>query len=120
MRRRAASPRELLAAVAIWALAAWVLAAAIPARAQEAPGTARTPMVREILVSGTRMVEPATVRARIGSREGAPYDPEQVSKDVRALFELGSFENVTVDAEAFEGGIRLTYKVVEQIGRAHV
>jgi outer membrane protein insertion porin family len=91
-----------------------------PAHAQLAPPAADAaaaepaPIVREIAVAGSRMVEEATVRARIGSREGAPYDPEQVSRDVRALYELGSFENVTVDAEGFEGGMRLTYRVAER------
>ena len=54
------------------------------------------------------------MRARIGSREGSPYDTEQVSKDVRALFELGSFEDIKVDAESFEGGMRLTFHVTER------
>jgi outer membrane protein insertion porin family len=60
------------------------------------------------------MLEEATIRARIHTREGAPYDPEQVSSDVRSIYELGSVENVTVDAESFEGGIRLTYALAER------
>ena len=88
-----------------------VLLPCAPAGAEDAPPA---PLIREILVSGTRMVEEATVRARIGSREGSPYDTEQVSKDVRALFELGSFEDIKVDAESFEGGIRLTFRITER------
>ncbi|MHB8835063.1 MAG: outer membrane protein assembly factor BamA [Candidatus Methylomirabilia bacterium] len=83
-----------------------------PAGAEEAP--APLPLISQIVVAGNRMVEEATVRARIGSREGAPYDTEQVSRDVRALFELGSFEDVKVDAEGFEGGMRLTFRVSER------
>ncbi len=60
------------------------------------------------------MVDEATVRARIGSREGSPYDTEQVSRDVRTIFELGSFEDVKVDAEGFEGGVRLTFRITER------
>jgi outer membrane protein insertion porin family len=89
-----------------------LLVPAAPAGAEDAP--APLPVIREIVVAGTRMVEAATVRARIGSREGAPYDTEQVSKDVRALFELGSFEDVKVDAEGFEGGMRLTFRLTER------
>ena len=33
---------------------------------------------------------------------------------MRALFELGSFEDVKVDAEGFEGGVRLTFRVTER------
>ena len=109
--RRSALPPLAVALAAL-------LCAAVPARAQEAaPPTAvaeAAPVIREIVISGTRMVEEATVRTRIGSREGAPYDPEQTSKDVRAIFELGSFEDIKVDAEAFEGGLRLTFHLTER------
>jgi outer membrane protein insertion porin family len=106
------APRRL-ALFLLAALAALLLVGA-PAGAEDAPAAAAVPLVREIVVSGTRMVEEATVRARIGSREGAPYDTEQVSKDVRSLFELGSFEDITVDAESFEGGMRLTFRLAER------
>ena len=82
--------------------------------ADDAPPPAPSPQIREIVIAGARMVEEATVRARIGSREGSPYDTEQVSKDVRSIFELGSFEDVKVDAEGFEGGMRLTFRLTER------
>ncbi|HEY6000463.1 MAG TPA: outer membrane protein assembly factor BamA, partial [bacterium] len=98
--------------------------AARPAAAQLLPDAAAggatggaaapVPIVTDIVVTGTRMVEATTVRARIGSREGAPYDPGQVTKDIRAIYELGSFQDVAVDAEGFEGGLRLTYRLTER------
>jgi outer membrane protein insertion porin family len=95
-------------------LLAAALALALALRAPAAAADAPAPLVREIVVAGNRMVEEATIRARIATREGSPYDAEQVSKDVRALFELGSFEDIKVDAEGFEGGMRLTFRVVER------
>jgi outer membrane protein insertion porin family len=88
-----------------------ILGATGAGRAEDA---APAPVVREILVTGTVMVEAATVRSRIKSQEGAPYDPDQVSRDVRAVYDLGYFEDVTVDAEGFEGGLRVTFKVAEK------
>ncbi len=97
------------------ALFAALLMPCSPVGAEDAPATsAPSPQIREIVVTGTRMVEEATVRARIGSRDGSPYDADQVSKDVRALYELGSFEDVKVDAESFEGGMRLTFRLTER------
>jgi outer membrane protein insertion porin family len=126
MRGGRASALTRLPALAAAAFVA-LLALARPAAAgpgapapQEAPLMLRevpealAPVVREIVVTGAKMVEEATVRARIGSREGAPYDAEQTSRDVRALFELGSFEDIKVDAESFEGGVRLTYLLTER------
>jgi outer membrane protein insertion porin family len=105
MRPPGRTARSLLA-VSFFAL----LLAGRPAGAEETPA----PKVREIVVVGARMVEEATVRARIGSREGSPYDADQVSRDVRSLFELGTFEDIKVDADGFEGGIRLTFRLVER------
>jgi len=48
------------------------------------------------------MVEAATIRARIQSRE-ARLRPDQVSRDVHAVFELGYFETSKVDAEELRG-----------------
>jgi len=93
---------------------ALVLALRAPSAAADAAESVPAPQIREIVVAGNRMVEEATIRARIGSREGSPYDAEQVSKDVRSLFELGSFEDIKVDAQGFEGGMRLTFRVVER------
>jgi outer membrane protein insertion porin family len=103
---------------AAWPLLAALLVALLapvaPAGAADSPPPAAGPQIREIAIAGARMVEEATVRARIGSREGAPYDPDQVTRDVRSLFELGSFEDIQVDAEGFEGGIRLTFRLSER------
>jgi outer membrane protein insertion porin family len=115
MRRRRRFARRAVAAplLALLALGALALAAAPPAALAE-EAAAPVPLVREIVVTGTRMVDEATVRARIASREGAPYDPDQVSRDVRAIYELGSFADVGVDAEGFEGGLRLTFRLAER------
>jgi len=103
-----------LGRTALALLAGLLLLPPAPGRTEDSPAPAPAPVIREIVVTGTRMVEEATVRARIGSREGSPYDTEQVSRDVRALFELGSFEDIKVDAEGFEGGMRLTFRVTER------
>lgn len=95
-------------------LAALLVALLAPATPVSAEDVASAPVIREIVVTGTRMVEEATVRSRIRSSEGTAYDTEQVSRDVRALFELGSFEDIKVDAESFEGGMRLTFRVTER------
>jgi outer membrane protein insertion porin family len=70
--------------------------------------------IREILIEGSQMVEESTVRARIQSREGDPFDPEQITLDVRSIYELGFFEDIKVDAQGFEGGLRVTFVLTEK------
>lgn len=71
-------------------------------------------LIREIAISGNRMVEEATVRSRLASREGEVFDPELITSDVRSLYELGFFEDIRVDAEGFEGGLRLSFVLKEK------
>lgn len=71
-------------------------------------------LIREITITGNRMVEEATIRARLESREGDVFDPELITSDVRALYELGFFEDIRVDAEGFEGGLRIAFVLKEK------
>ena len=88
----------------------WV---APPARAQE---SAEGAIVRQIDIRGARRVEEGTIRLRLGTRVGEPYSPEKVREDVKALYAFGFFDDVLVEAEVFEGGLKLTYVLVEKPG----
>jgi len=85
------------------------LFAALPVPAQQQPL-----VIREIVFTGTRMVEEATVRERIQSAEGDTFDPEQITRDVKSIYELGFFEDIKVDAEGFEGGLKVTFALKEK------
>ncbi|MFC1657721.1 outer membrane protein assembly factor BamA, partial [Candidatus Moduliflexota bacterium] len=70
--------------------------------------------IREILIEGNKMVEEATVRVRIQSQEGSLFEPEQISRDVRSIYELGFFEDIKVEAEGFEGGLKIIFILKEK------
>ena len=70
--------------------------------------------IREIVFTGTRMVEEATVRERIQSAAGDTFDPEQITRDVKSIYELGFFEDIKVEAEGFEGGLKVTFVLKEK------
>jgi outer membrane protein insertion porin family len=102
-------PRRLLLLPAL--LAAAFSLPAEPAGAQQG----KPPLeIREIIFTGNRMVEGATVRARVQSAEGDIFDPEQITRDVRSIYELGFFEDIKVEAEGFEGGLKITFVLREK------
>lgn len=103
---------RLGAALAAAALGGLWLAAA-PAGAQEG---AEGAIVRQIDIQGARRVEEATVRLRLSTRVGEPYSPEKVREDVKALYAFGFFDDVVVEAQVFEGGLKLTYVLTEKPG----
>ena len=92
-----------------------LLGALVPAPAAAQQGTEGA-IVRQIDIRGTRRVEEGTIRLRLGTRVGEPYAAEKVREDVKALYAFGFFDDVVVEAEVFEGGLRLTYLLTEKPG----
>jgi outer membrane protein insertion porin family len=65
-------------------------------------------------VEGNRRVQEAVILGRIRSSVGSPFNPSQASEDLRAIFNLGFFDDVQMKVEDFEGGVKITFVVVER------
>ena len=93
------------------------LAGAQPRPAQpapSAPGAPRPILIRELAIQGNRRVQEALILGRIRSVVGVPFNPSQASDDVRSIFTLGFFDDVQLKVEDFEGGVKLTFVVMER------
>ena len=71
-------------------------------------------LVKEIGVQGNRRVQEAVILGRVSAKIGAPFVANRTAEDIRAIFSLGFFDDVQVKVEDFEGGVKLTYMVVER------
>lgn len=81
-----------------------------------AAGAAAAPpaeRVAEVRIRGNRRIEADAIRARISTKPGEPYNPQQVAADVREVFGLGFFRNVKVLTEETKDGRVLTFDVEE-------
>ena len=121
--------RRLLVA-RIAALAALVLLSATPALAQpdepagddaaDDAGAAPVPRmvgrpIDRIQFRGNRKVEDDAIRVNLQSKVGGTIDPAKVREDVRAMWKMGFFSDVTVEAEIGPGGgAILTFSVKEK------
>lgn len=78
-------------------------------------GTTAAPAERvaEVRIKGNRRIEADAIRARISTKPGEPYNPQQVAADVREVFGLGFFRNVRVLTEETKEGRVLTFDVEE-------
>lgn len=104
-----------------WTLAlvvSLVLGVGLDVAAQARPGTpgaARpAPLVRELGVEGNRRVQEAVILGAIQTKPGAPFNPSALSEDLRSVFALGFFDDVQMRVEDFEGGVKITFVVVER------
>jgi outer membrane protein insertion porin family len=92
---------------------AWALAWAVEASAQTPPSP-RPIVIRDLVIEGNRRVQEAVILGRIQSKPGTSFSPSQLSDDVRSVFGLGFFDDVRTRVEDFEGGVKLTFEVVER------
>jgi len=71
--------------------------------------------VEQVLIRRNRRIPESTIKIWIGTREGDPYNPVQLDRDVRALYAQGHFEDVKVYAEeGTRGGKIITFEVLER------
>jgi outer membrane protein insertion porin family len=98
------------------ALLPFLLATALspaPGRGADAeePGP---PVIQEVRISGNQRVDEEAIRIHIGLREGGPLDKKGVDGDVRALYKMGFFDDVSAEVAEENGRWVLIYRVVER------
>ncbi len=70
--------------------------------------------VEAIEVQGATRVSPDAVRKAMSTRVGQELDLEKVRQDVKAIYKMGYFRDVTFDTQEVPGGYRLTVIVAEK------
>jgi outer membrane protein insertion porin family len=70
-------------------------------------------LVSEVRIRGNRRIEADAIRARLGTREGAPYRSAQIAKDLMQINTLGFFRDVKVYTEEGQDGLIVTFEVEE-------
>lgn len=86
--------------------------------ASAAPNTPRTAcegkIITKVSVAGQGRVSADDLLATIKLREGVPCTDGEVTRDVHALWDMGYFANVEVDAKVTGDTVALTYRVKER------
>jgi outer membrane protein insertion porin family len=72
------------------------------------------PRVNAIEVRGLKRIEEGAVKAKISQKLGDPVSQEKTNDDIKNIFAMGYFEDVQVEIDAFEGGVKLVYIVKEK------
>lgn len=72
------------------------------------------PIVNAIEVKGLKRIEEGAIKARITQKTGEPLSSEKTAEDIKNIYKMGYFDDVKVEMETFEGGIKLIYIVKEK------
>ena len=71
-------------------------------------------IISEILISGNKRVETELISLNINSKVGSEYSEEDVLSDIKSIYRLGFFDDVSVEKETLDEGVKLFYIVVEK------
>ena len=96
--------------IVVWCLASLLLTVscyAQEAEAQEEP-------VAEVAVVGNRTVSETVILSKLSTKPGSPFSQPEIDKDIKTLFELGFFKNVSVDVEKGSQGTVVRFIVAER------
>ena len=84
---------------------------------ESAPELSMDEMLSSVIVSlqvnGNRRVESAAVLASAGLRVGEVIDPIQIRRDIKSIFDTGLFQDIRVDVNPADGGVEVTFLVLE-------
>lgn len=86
----------------------------VAAAAETTQAPAKEPIVVEVQIQGLKKINEGAVRRHISQQVGLPLSPEKITKDIKDIYETGYFDDVKVDVEPEEGGLKLIYIVKEK------
>jgi outer membrane protein insertion porin family len=70
--------------------------------------------IKEIDITGNKNVETNNILKTLGIKKGDEYSEEVVRNGLKKIYELGFFENVTIEVFEVQGGVDVTYVVTEK------
>jgi outer membrane protein insertion porin family len=68
----------------------------------------------KIEIEGNRRIETNIIKNNLSSRVGEPLSPETVREDIKNIYKLGFFEDVSAEVEETPEGVVLIYRVKEK------
>jgi outer membrane protein insertion porin family len=72
------------------------------------------PKIKSIEVRGNKRIEDVPIRGRITLKVGDPYTTEAIRSQIRAIYDMGFFEDVQVETEPVTGGVAVVLVVREK------
>ncbi|MEK7700266.1 MAG: POTRA domain-containing protein [Planctomycetota bacterium] len=72
------------------------------------------PIIKKIEFKGNQRISSSAIRGSISVKEGDPFDSQLISRDVDAIWSLGFFDNIEIEIEELEDGVKLVFHVVER------
>jgi outer membrane protein insertion porin family len=76
--------------------------------------TSRNFLIASIAPAGNERIDSGAILRKISTKPGDFYDPAQLREDLKAVFSMGYFESVEIEAVDTEKGKRIVFRVEEK------
>jgi outer membrane protein insertion porin family len=106
------SMRKFLRTLALLSIAAFISSGSV--WAADEPVADSSKIVKAVEVIGNKAISTETIMTKIKTRVGQPYFAQSSRDDIKRLYELGFFSDISVDLEDVEGGLKVIFKVEER------
>ncbi|RJO64615.1 MAG: outer membrane protein assembly factor BamA [Candidatus Omnitrophota bacterium] len=80
----------------------------------EATQAQESKMVTAMEVKGNKSISTNTVLSKMKIRIGSPYNDNIINDDLKRLYLLGYFSDISIDTEDYNNGVKVIIKVVER------
>jgi outer membrane protein insertion porin family len=72
------------------------------------------PLIKLIEITGNRKISDNAIFSKMKSGAGIPFSKNTVQEDIKRLYSIGHFDDIRVEIESFEGGVKLIYIFIEK------
>ena len=72
------------------------------------------PSIKSIEIQGNRKVSSEAIYSKLKSKIGDNFSENLVQDDIQKLYSIGYFDDISVDIDSFEGGVKLVYSFREK------
>lgn len=71
-------------------------------------------IIIDIAITGNKRVESDAIIRIIDAQVGDIIKPDNITKDIRKIYKMGYFDNVIVEKQSLDNGVKLNFKVTEK------
>ena len=72
------------------------------------------PQVKVVEISGNKKISDGNIFSKIKSKVGSQFSKNLVQEDIKRLYKIGYFDDIRVEIDTFEGGVKLIFVFIEK------
>jgi outer membrane protein insertion porin family len=72
------------------------------------------PQVKLVEISGNEKISDGNIFSKIQSKVGSQFSKNLVQEDIKRLYKIGYFDDIRVEIDTFEGGVKLIFVFIEK------